>query len=301
MKKRYWLNLLKFILLLTAGASLLLLGFVVYLTVKYTRQTLEPTRQAMASMVLETPHEHEPVVFTTSDGLTIRGWYFPSQNGAAIILGSGYGAGDPQLVEETNLLVSQGYGVLLFFWRGTGLSDGEMVTIGDQEQRDLKAALDWLSTRSDIDPARIGAMGFSMGGVVVAETAADDPRLKAVIIQAAFPTLEEVTHDKASLLGPLTQNIAEWTLRDAGIDLENVRAIDALCRISPRPVFLIYGSADEVIPPGTIERMEAAACEPFEFWVIEGAGHGGYMMVEGYAERIITFFDEALLRVSRHE
>jgi hypothetical protein len=64
---------------------------------------------------------HEDVSFETSDGLTLRGWYVPSKNGAAVI--SFPGRKGPQ--KPARMLARHGYGVLVFDRRGEGESDGE--------------------------------------------------------------------------------------------------------------------------------------------------------------------------------
>ena len=69
---------------------------------------------------------YEDVSFTTSDGLTLQGWYVPSRNGAAVI--SFPGRKGPQ--QPARMLARHGYGVLLFDRRGEGRSDGEPNAFG---------------------------------------------------------------------------------------------------------------------------------------------------------------------------
>ena len=59
---------------------------------------------------------HENVSFRTSDGLELQGWYVPSKNGAAVIAFPGRSGSQA----HTRMLVSHGYGVLLFDRRGEG-------------------------------------------------------------------------------------------------------------------------------------------------------------------------------------
>ena len=112
--------------------------------------------------VVPTPNlgaAHEDVTFTTSDGLRLEGWFIPSRNGATVIAFPGRSG--PQ--KHTRLLVKHGYGVLLFDRRGEGASEGDPNTFGWVGDRDLHAAIDYLRSRRDVDPERIGAIGLSVG------------------------------------------------------------------------------------------------------------------------------------------
>ena len=86
---------------------------------------------------------HENVSFTTSDGLRLHGWFVPSKNGATVI--SFPGRKGPQ--KPARLLISEGYGVLLFDRRGEGESDGDPNALGWRGTRDLEAAIAYLKSR----------------------------------------------------------------------------------------------------------------------------------------------------------
>ena len=296
-RRRYWRNLV-----LAGGGTLLAGALVIVIVVaiwsaRLGVETLHPAQSAPE----RTPREvgiaiYEDVAFVNGDGITLRGWYVPPGNGAAILLAHGYGSNRDDLLDEAGLLAAHGYGVLLFDFGGHGTSDNALVTVGDRERRDLIAALDFLSTQPDVDADRIGALGLSMGGAALALVASEDARIRAVVIEAAFPTLEDVIADKAGLLGPLTTWPVRWAIEHEGVDVGAVRPVDALCAISPRPLLLIYGDHDEVAPPGSAEAMFAAACDPVERWLVPGAGHGSSFEIvpDAYGARLLRFFDAAL-------
>ncbi len=297
--RRYWLNMARFLGLCLLGGALILAIRLGVLGVKLANEGLHPPRLPVEGSPRDVAlDEYQDVSFTTTDGLVLRGWYIPSRNGAALILGHGQAANRTQLLPEAAIFAQHGYGVLLFDWRTHGESDGEVGSLGYREVQDLQAAIDLVAARPDVDSERIGALGFSMGAAVVTEVAARDTRLKAVVIEAAFPTLAEMirfrTRDLA-ILGPIATWWGEWQI---GAEVDQVRPVHEICRISPRPVLLIYGSQDEMLPPDSAEQMFAAACEPKELWLIEGAGHGGYhqLVPQEYARRLLAFFDQALSR-----
>ena len=262
--------------------------------------TLRPLHAAIAASVREearrTLPQMEEVSFHTSDGLTLRGWYVPSRNRAAVILVHG-GAGDrASLLPEAQHLAARGFGVLTFDRRASGESDGETTTWGIQEQRDVGASLDFVSARADVDPARIGVVGFSIGASAVAMQASRDRRAAAVLLLAVWPSLDEEVRYKARHFGPLTALPALWAFRHAGLDVDEVRPVSALAAVAPRPLMLVSGSEDEDTPPAIMERVHAAAAGS-TLWIVPGAHHGDYAEVsrEEYPRRFVGFFESALI------
>jgi dipeptidyl aminopeptidase/acylaminoacyl peptidase len=257
------------------------------------RKIIRPEDRAAALAAAPTL---EDVSFRTSDGLTLRGWYVPAKNRAAIVLVHGGYDNRTQWLAELRILSERGYGALVYDSRASGESDGDLVTAGDREQRDVTAALDFVSARSDVDPARIGIIGFSFGAHSVSMVAARDPRARAVMLQAVWTSLEDEARDKTRRYGPITAEPAVWALRHEGVNLDNVRPIDNVARIQPRPIFFLIGSADTDTPVPVVERVFAKAGAPKEMWIVPGAHHGDYAAVakDEYARRLLAFFDAAL-------
>jgi pimeloyl-ACP methyl ester carboxylesterase len=86
-------------------------------------------------------------------------------------------------LEQAAALAQHGLGVLLFDQRDHGDSDGTQTSFtGD----DVLAALNYLRSRSDVDPDRIGALGLSLGAIGIvhaaAAAAAGDDGLKAIVL-----------------------------------------------------------------------------------------------------------------------
>lgn len=256
--------------------------------------TLHPPRERVA--IPDSLGPLSSVVLRTADGLMLRGWYIPSRNGAAVVLGHGHGAQRAQLAFEARALARRGYGVLLFDWRGHGESDGDGTTWGVAEQMDLEAAIDYLSQRPDVDPHRIGGLGFSMGAMTLAEVAAHDPRMRAVVLEGGFTSLEGMIEHDERRFGWWSERAAVASLRRAGIAIDRVRPIDVICDISPRPVLIIDGAEDDDSPVADERRLFAAACEPRTLIVIPHAGHASYASGGvALATSLTGFFDRGLL------
>src|ERR1035441_4878208 len=103
-----------------------------------------------------------------------------------IVLSHGYGDNQAQMLPYAEFLHRAGYSVFTYDMRNRGRSGGEAVTLGALEYLDLISAVAYLTTRADVDPDRIGALGLSLGGSTTLLAAASDPRIKAVVDDSGF-------------------------------------------------------------------------------------------------------------------
>lgn len=238
----------------------------------------------------------EDASFRTTDGLTLRGWFAPGSRGAAIVFVHGGGGNRMQLFPEARILAHHGYGVLIYDSRASGESDGDLATLGAREQRDVEAAIDFVSARPEIDPKRIGIVGFSVGASTVVLEVAHDRRTRAVVLYATWSSMEDEIKWKARRFGPLSWAPVLFGLRRQGVDVDAVRPIDHMGEIAPRPLLMIAGSDDSDTPVAVMEQVFAAAREPKELWVEPRATHGSYVETAPaeYERRVVGFFDRSL-------
>jgi uncharacterized protein len=82
----------------------------------------------------------------------------------------------------------------------------------------------------------------------------------------------------------------------SGTDIDQVRPVDEIAKISPRAVFIIDGWEGEAIAMNSPNRFFEAAGEPKQLWVKEGVPHLGMYANDPieYEKRVIGFFDEYL-------
>ncbi|RKG76943.1 alpha/beta fold hydrolase [Corallococcus sp. CA049B] len=286
----------RFIALALLGV-LAVAAVIAYRNVRAARAVLHPARQPLRPVAQGMLPGRTDVVLRTRDGLTLRGWYLPSHNRAAVVVMHGFAENRTQMLFEAEVLSHAGYGVLLFDSRGHGESEGDLVTWGDREREDLRAAVDFLSHRDDVDPSRLGVLGFSMGGTTAMLEALDDERLQAVAAAGAYPSLEADTRYSYGKWGPLSVQPALWTLRLSGVDVDAVDPMKRLCDLKGRPLLLINGDVDAYAPAFLQDALFQAACEPKTYWVVPGAHHGEYAKKapEEYARHLRDFFGAALL------
>jgi fermentation-respiration switch protein FrsA (DUF1100 family) len=237
---------------------------------------------------------HEDVTLTTSDSLQLEGWYVPSRNRAAVLVFPGR-SGNKQ--HHARNLIGHGYGVLLIDNRGQGASEGDPNAFGWDDETDVNAALDFLSSRTDVDADRIGGLGLSVGGETLLETAAHTDRLRAVVSEGAGGrSIKEDSQmpGRSTLIGlpyfaVLTATTALFsnTMPPDGLK-------DLVKKIPPRPVFLIHAKGENLTP---VYYRSAGEPENWALWEVPGAKHVGGLdaQPEEYERRVTAFFDEALL------
>ncbi len=253
-----------------------------------TRKVVTADERARAERIAE------PIAFR-SDDLTLRGDYVAPKNGVVVVMCHGLFENRMHFLFEAEMLARHGYGALFFDGRAHGDSDGTVATWGDREQRDLEAAIDFASERSG---AKIATLGFSIGASTVFLEATHDARVRAVIVEAIWTSLDDEIVDKTRPYGIFARVPAALAMKHAGLDFSNVRPLDHASALGNRPKLFITGTNDEDTPVPIVERVMEAAPEPKEMWIVLGAKHGTYttVMPDEYERVVIGFLDHAFER-----
>jgi len=242
---------------------------------------------------------YEPIVFESSDGLELAGWYRPSENRAAVLIVHGGGGDRNGTVRHAELLARHGYGVLVYDARGRGESEGSPVAFGWNWSKDVAGALAFLRGRPELDPERLGGLGLSTGADVLIEVAAEDRGLRAVVSDGAtagsfadYRNLEGL--DEAAPFY-LTLYTAARVLSGAspGRPLKEL-----VGKVSPTPLLLV-STGGSIAAEIDFNRIYAeAAREPTELWELPEVDHTAAIRQRPgeYERRVVGFFDDALLR-----
>lgn len=274
----------------------------------YTARTLNAsTRRTALDSYTFSPFElavpHELVTFTSSDGVTLRGWWFPRPESDQVVIGlAGHRRAKHELLGIGSGLWRAGKNVLLFDFRGCGESDWAPQSVGHNELLDAQAALRFAAGRQP--GAKIGLVGYSMGGAVALLVGASDPAVRAVVADSAYASLREViahAYARRGIPGRPLLNLADAINRRAyGYSFTDLRPVDAIPLLAPRPVLLIHGTADKVTPMTHAHDLYAAAREPKELWLAEGAAHcGAYFLDRArYVDRVSALFNRMTLAPS---
>ena len=235
----------------------------------------------------------ESVTFAASDGVQLSGWYVPSTNGAAVVLYPGRGGTQ----RHARMLAEHGYGVLVMDQRGVGASEGEPNGWGWGGEHDVIGAVRYLHQRPEVDPARIGGLGLSVGGEVMLHAAAVDDGLRAVVSEGAgirsWNEFRATDGPDRWLLAPLM-----ITRMAATAVFGNRMPPPGLPELVPDidvPLLLLYAT-DGIGGEELTATYFRLAHQPKELWQITG-GHTDGIDAEPdeYVRRVVGFFDKALL------
>nr|WP_281354687.1 alpha/beta fold hydrolase [Roseospira navarrensis] len=174
----------------------------------------------------------------------------------------GWGASADGLLPLAGVLQAAGYGVLLLDARCHGRSDDDSFASLPRFAEDLSAGLAWLRARPEIDPARLGVMGHSVGAGAALLTGSRHPDLAAVVSLAAFAHPEEVM--RRTLEGwhvpyrPIGWVINRYVERIIGHRFADIAPVTTVAR-QQAPVLLLHGTADTVVPIAEMMRLRDAA------------------------------------------
>jgi fermentation-respiration switch protein FrsA (DUF1100 family) len=287
---KYWARLFFAFIVEAAIALAVLIAGLSYASVY---RYLRPPRIIPPGYTLEERKvKFQAVDLITKDGIRLSAWYTPPKNSTVILLAHGYGDNRPEWVHV--LLAKADYGVLAWDARAHGESDGEISTVGYFEVLDVKAGFDYVTAQPNIE--HIGAWGGSMGGATMIRAAAQFPQIEALVVDSPYSSLDDEFDYLVPypFINPLVKFFAEI---QTGLDINNLRPVDEIVKISPRPVYIIQGTGDKVVPTDTAEQLFNAAGEPRFLWTEENVIHLGMYLdnPRKYERRVIGFFDEYLL------
>lgn len=282
------------------GAAGVLVGAAAYATARINNRQPGDFMSAYTFSPFETRVEgYEEITFRTADGLRLSGWWLPRPGSQRVVVGlAGHRSPKSDLLGIGSGLWRAGNNVLLFDWRSRGQSDIAQHSLAYYELRDAEAAVAYALGR--VPGARLGLLGFSMGASVAILLAAREPRVAAVVADSPFTGIAEVVahaaaqkHLPAKLVVPIADALTRWRY---GYRFGAVRPVEAVAAISPRPLLLIHGAADSLIPVSHAHAFYAAAREPKERWIVEGMDHcGGYFADRAtYVARVSEFFAQHL-------
>lgn len=213
----------------------------------------------------------EDIYFVAEDGVTLNGWYVPARAGAAAGPGrdswtflwfhGNAGNLSHRVADLATLHRRLGVNLFIFDYRGYGNSGGRPSEAG--LYRDARAAWNYLASRPGAAPERVVFFGRSLGTSVAVELAAGLPpagQPGGIILFSPFTSLGDMARRLYPYL-PLH--------RLAG-DRFNTQA-----RIGSvhRPLLVIHGEQDEIVPVAQGRRLFRAANPPKDLLLLPHAGH----------------------------
>jgi pimeloyl-ACP methyl ester carboxylesterase len=292
--RRWYTKLITVILALIFFAALstvVIAGVLTYWIVKPQRTSSEINMESF-------PGRPEEVEFT-APGLKPadrKGWFFPGLRGApTIVLCHGYQSSRGELLTLVSALQDHQYNVFVFDFAAHGGNDG-ITTFGYREADEVRAAVDTVAARNDVDPARLGLWGYNLGAYAALREAENDHRIRAIVLDSVYDLPEQMVKIgvEGSGLGgfPLMVRSAQfsftWLNYKYRADAPLSRRLMMLAGI---PKLFIEASDDPELADLT-RQMFLKAPEPRDQTLIP---HGNFVSMDDadkrdYENRVVSFF-----------
>src|SRR6266849_1318154 len=290
---RHWytklLTMLLALLFFAVLATVVISGVLTYWIVKPQRTS---TEISMASF----PGRPDEIEFTVPKLGRRKGWFFPGFRGApTIVLCHGYVSSRGELLTLVSALQDHQYNVFVFDFAAHGDNAG-VTTFGYREADEVRAAIDLLAARNDVDQARFGVWGYNLGAYAALKEAESDPRVRALVLDSVYDTPRQMVRigvEKTGVGGfPLmifsAQTAFEWMNHQYS---NNPPLSSKLKALNGVPILFIQAADDPEL--GTITReMFVKAPDPREQAII---AHGNFVNLPDdekrtYENRVVTFF-----------
>lgn len=298
-------NKRKILLLAVLAVVMLAAAACIAISVYVGNNLTKPDRKAIEHRPSDYEMAYKDIEFMSEDGETnLKGWVLnpPGQAKMTLIFAHGYRGNrydeNVPMLPLANNMIAQGYRVVMFDFRNSGESGGEMTTVGVKEKLDLLGAISWADAQYD-EP--IGLLGVSMGASTSLLAAAESDQVAAVVADSPFSDLHEYLKTNMPVWTdlpnfPFTPLILTIIPLMGNIDLDEASPISVLDSVAPRPVLFIHNKEDGSIPYEESEMMARKHPESFTLWLPEGEGHvkAFEQNSEEYIDKVSAFFDQAI-------
>lgn len=198
----------------------------------------------------------------TANGKCLRGWFIPAgERAPALVVMHGWGGNAEMMLPLAAPLHAAGYAVLLINARCHGRSDDDSFASLPRFAEDIEASLNWLSSQADVDAARLGIVGHSVGAGAALLVASRRSDLRAVVSLAAFA--HPATMMRRWLAGkhipywPLGAYILAYVQRVIGHRFDDIAPCNTIARASC-PTLIVHGLEDDTVPVDEARQIHAA-------------------------------------------
>jgi pimeloyl-ACP methyl ester carboxylesterase len=242
------------------------------------------------------PGRPDEVDFSVPGSGSRRGWFFPGFRGApTIILLHGYESSRGELLTLVSALQDHRYNVFVFDFAAHGSNTG-MTTFGYREADEVRAAIDVLAKRDDVDATRFGLWGYNLGAYAALREAERDPRVRALALDAVYDYPKQMVKigvEKTGVGGfPFMVKSAQMCFEWMNYEHKNDPPLSAHISKMAGVSMLFIEAGDDPETMAITREIFLKAPEPREQAVIP---HGNFVNLPDdekreYENRVVTFF-----------
>jgi hypothetical protein len=263
----------------------------------YMVNRMEAPMRSRSDMNLQNFPGHPTTLnFTVSGEGPRDGWFFPGLKSApAIILCPSYESSRGEIITMASALQDQQYNVFVFDFSARG-SNGGRSTLGLQEVSELRAAVDAVANRGDVDASRFGLWGVDMGAYVALAEATGDHRVRAIAAESPYGSPKEMVALQVRRAGlgsvPFVTRLSQSVFGWMNSKYKNVPSVNARIAKLSGVAQLYLESPDEPILAATTSELYRISQPPHELVVLQHGNYAGMPDDEkrNYENRIVSFF-----------
>lgn len=242
---------------------------------------------------------------TSSTEITFRrigaqpliGWLVPSIPAkAAVVLVYPNRVDAPAMVSYFRVIRSAGYAALIIDDITLSARSNRRYGFGWEQRRDVLDAVAALRLRGVL---RIAVLGVSAGAAAALFAGSEGAPIAAIISDSSYADVSTLLRRIPPLdsLNPLFDRTVLWELGlMEGVAIEKIAPVRAAAKLDGRPLMVINGADDPLVPPADARKIFAAARGPKELWIVPGAGHAAALAADPaqYARRVEAFLTRYL-------
>ena len=221
--------------------------------------------------------ECEELDITSFDGLKLHGYYFDKGYDRVMIMFHGVHANALfHFSIQARECFKRGYNVLIVDERSHGKSEGKYITYGEKEHKDVLTWVDYVS--QNFKEKEIYLYGLSMGAtsLCVASPYLDNTKVKAIIIDSAFTSINELINHisiKRKIPKPVIFGGVKFLAKHlAGINFNSFDTKESL-KENKIPTFFVQGTNDIVVSRNFLVDNYNNCASKKELLEVEGVGH----------------------------
>lgn len=203
---------------------------------------------------------YEALYIDTDRGMRLNAWFVPAADSRyTLLFCHGNGGNIGHRIDKIAILNRLGLDILIFDYRGYGLSSGRPSEKG--LYKDAEASYDYLVYERKISPERIILYGESLGGAVAVELATKR-HAKAIITECLFSS----TKDVAKIFYPFFPTFIISSKFDSSNKIRSVKI----------PKLIIHSTGDEIIPFNQSVKLFKLSSEPKRHLALKGSHNTCY-------------------------
>ncbi len=200
-----------------------------------------------------------------------------------------------------------GYATILLEVRGHGQSDGNRISLGYDETKDVRAVVDYIKSEDKYKDVPIVLHGVSMGGAIAVNSFGQIDEIDGLIAMSVYSSFEDTVIDLAeqkgvpSFMGSIEKPFVKLALEMIfGKDkVNNLKPIKQIKNVGERPVLLIACTGDTGVPAVSTQRLKEAnpkvqvwIRDSWEHFIVKDCDFKNMKEDEEYCKTVLEFLNQ---------